>query len=119
LVHDGSAVWANRRQVSDLFCDRSVFHHACRRSSGGTASETIEFTRSARALPACPTALKERRKFAAEDQRWALSVAGLKSALNPCADGVLVNAEQPRNFLDGVAAMDFDAAVVGLALPHD
>jgi hypothetical protein len=112
-------VWANPCQVSNLVCNRSVFHHAGRRSSGGAASETIEFTRSARPLPACPTTLKERGEFAAQDKCWALSVAGLKSALNPCADGVLVNAEQPCNFLDCVAAMDFDTAVVGLVLPHD
>ncbi len=29
-----------------------------------------------------------------------------------------MNPEQPRNFLDGVAAMDFDVAVVGMALSH-
>ena len=55
----------------------------------------------------------------AQNQHRAFLVAGWKPSLDPCAHPIFMTAEQNGDFLDRVAAVDFDEAVVGVAFSHD
>ena len=55
----------------------------------------------------------------AQNQHRAFVITGWKSSLDPCAHGIFMSAEQFGDFLDRVAAMDLDKAMVGVAFSHD
>src|ERR1035441_4745941 len=118
-VHDAVAVRANRCQIAKLLGYRLIVRHVTSRKPRCPASDAVEFTRPTRLLLACPASLKECGKVTAQNQRWAVAIDGWESSLDPGAHGVFVSAEQLGNFLNGVAAVDFDPAMVGATFSHE
>jgi hypothetical protein len=62
--------------------------------------------------------LKESRQLSAEDQHWPVIVDGRQFLLQPISDGVLMKAEQPRNFLYRIIPMDLHEPRIGVAIAH-
>ena len=54
----------------------------------------------------------------AENQHWAFVIDRLKSSLEPSTHGILVNAEQAGDFVDRIATVALDKAVVGVTFSH-
>lgn len=114
-IHEAVAVRAKRDQVANLLGIGAVLHHVSSGFFRTSTADAIDFARLAGPLVFSPACLKEGDKLAAQDQRRALFIAKRQSLLYPCSNRVLVDAEQFGDFLNGVAAMNFDKAGVGAA----
>jgi hypothetical protein len=118
-VNDAIAVRANRCQVSHLFGNRLIIRHVTGGKSRGAASDAVDFTGPTSLFVFCPSSLEECGKVMPQYQHRAFAIAGWKASLDPCAHSIFVRAEQTGDFLYGIAAVDFDKAMVGAVSSHD
>src|SRR6266550_8537093 len=98
-VDEPVAVGADAAQVASQWAGGGAVRHLPRRDLRRAACDAINPARPARLLCLLPTLVQETRQLLAEDQHRPSIVDGRQPLFEPVANGVLVNAEQPRNVL--------------------
>src|SRR5262249_59176594 len=94
-VDEPVAVGADAAQVARVVAGGDAFRHLAGRALGRTAGDAINSARPARLLRIPPALVQEPRQLPAEDQHRPPVVDGGQPSLEPVADGVLVQFEQP------------------------
>jgi len=76
------------------------------------APDTVDFAWLAASLILLSALLEKVGKVLAEDQQGPFLINGLKSALDPLANGVPVNAQACSDFLNGIVTVNLDESMI-------
>ena len=118
-IHHQFAVRADRSQVADRGSDWLIFGHITGWHFGGAASDAVDFTGLAWLLMLCPFRLKVCSQNLSVKQHRSFVVYRREAVFVPISHRVFVRTKQLGNFFHGVVAMNFDVAMVWVALAHD
>ena len=115
-MHERFAGGADAAKIAGNQGNGDVVEHVGRRALWRTTAQAVHFAMSARLLGLIATPCEELAQFASENQMWPPLCKGGKARLQPIADRLLMDAVEPRNFLDGVAAVHLGAPRIKAAL---
>jgi len=118
-IHHQFAVRADRHQVADRGSDWLIFGHVTGWHFGCATPDAVDFTGLAWAFVLCPFCLKKGSQRQSMKEHGFSVINRCEAAFSPIEYGIFVDTKKTGDIFNRIVAMNFDVAVVGVALAHD